>query len=203
MSDIQSTDQLLGGHWVEVLKGNTLAYSHVHELLHPVLYRYAFAMLSDDALANDVVQELFIKIWFRKERLGELQNVRAFFLTALRRQALNQLRSLRRLQIIAPAEPDIEFSAEDIIIAAEQKQGLKEKLALYLNQLPKRQKEVIYLYYYEELSYDEIAGVMGINYQSVLNLMQKAIKQLRELVARIAPLGPIWLAAKIISENIF
>ncbi|UYQ92411.1 sigma-70 family RNA polymerase sigma factor [Chitinophaga horti] len=197
MSEIRSTDDNLRIWWEAVLGGDTLAYSHVHELLHPVLYRYAFAMLNDEALANDVVQELFIKIWFKKERIGMLQNVRAFWLTALRRQTLNQLRSLRRLQILPPSEPDIEFSTEDIIITAEQQQDLKAKIARYLNELPKRQKEIIYLYYYEELSYDEIAGVMDINYQSVLNLMQKALKQLRELVSHLPLLGPVWLAAKI------
>jgi RNA polymerase sigma factor (sigma-70 family) len=198
MSEIRSTDENLRIWWEAVLNGDTMAYSHVHELLHPVLYRYAFAMLNDGALASDVLQELFIKIWFRKEKIGALQNVRAFFLTALRRQTLNQLRSLRRLQILPPSEPDIEFSAEDIIVAAEQQQDIREKLARYLNELPKRQKEVIYLYYYEELSYEEIADVMEINYQSVLNVMQKALKQLRELISPFSLLGPVWLAARII-----
>ncbi|WP_295127473.1 RNA polymerase sigma factor [uncultured Chitinophaga sp.] len=198
MSEIRSTDEILRSWWEAVLNGDTQAYAHVHELLHPVLYRYAFAMLNDDALANDVVQDLFIKIWFRRERIGMLQSVKAYFLISLRRQTLNQLRSLRRLQILAPTEPDIEFSAEDIIIEEEHKQDLRDKLARYLNELPKRQKEVVYLYYYEELSYEEIAAIMEINYQSVLNLMQKAIKQLRGLVSQIPLLGPVWLVSTII-----
>jgi RNA polymerase sigma factor (sigma-70 family) len=198
MSEIRSTDEILSSRWGAVLNGDTQAYAHVHELLHPVLYRYAFAMLNDDALANDVVQDLFIKMWFRKDRIGMLKSVKAYFLTALRRQTLNQLRSLRRLQILTPAEPDIEFSAEDIIIEEEHKQDLRNKLARYLNELPKRQKEVVYLYYYEELSYEEISAIMEINYQSVLNLMQKAIKQLRGLVSQIPLLGPVWLISTII-----
>ncbi|MCK7558088.1 RNA polymerase sigma factor [Chitinophaga sedimenti] len=109
MSEILSTDDNLRIWWEAVLNGDTMAYSHVHELLHPVLYRYAFAMLNDEALAGDVLRELFIKIWFRKEKIGVLQNVRAFFLTALRRQALNQLRSLRRLQILLPPNPTLNF----------------------------------------------------------------------------------------------
>jgi len=188
MSATLNQDELLRRYWEEVLQGDTRAYAQVHELLHPVLYRYAGAMLNDEELAADVIQELFIKLWFKKERIGPLQHVRAFFFTALRRQALNQLRSLRHLQIIVPGEPDIAFSPEDIIIEEEQESAQRDKIVAYLASLPKRQREVIYLRYYEALSYQEVATVMGINYQSVINLSHKGILQLRRLMGYISVL---------------
>jgi RNA polymerase sigma factor (sigma-70 family) len=193
MSDIHDQEALLNSYWKEVQQGDARAYSRLHEQLHPLLYRYAWAMLNDGELAADVIQDLFIKLWFRKERTGAIRNVKAFFLTALRRQTLNQLRSLKRLHITVPQEPDIVFSAEDIIIEEERHAGRREKISGYLNQLPKRQKEVIYLYFYEGLSYDEVAAVMNINYQSAVNLAHKAIKQLRGSIGGM-PCWPLFLA---------
>lgn len=178
----------LTGHWTAVRAGDSRAYAHIHGQLHPVLYRYAFVMLGDEDLAQDVVQELFIRIWHKKENIGELQNVRAYFFTALRRSALNQLRGLRTLQILPPSEPDIEFSPEDIVIGQEEEAALRVRLSHYLNQLPKRQKEVIFLRFYEELSYAEVADIMKVNYQSVVNLAHKAITQLRALMGK----TPLW-----------
>lgn len=188
MPDTYDQGNDLTGYWSNVLQGDTRAYARIHGQLHPVLYRYALAMLGSGELAEDAVQEVFIRIWYKKERIGELKSVRAFFFTAIRRQALNQLRGLRNLQILTANEPDIEFSPEDILIEQEDQEEKKARISQYLNQLPRRQREVIYLRFYEELSYTEIADIMQVNYQSVINLAHKAITQLRGWMGNI----PLW-----------
>jgi RNA polymerase sigma factor (sigma-70 family) len=65
------------------------------------------------------------------------------------------------------------------VVRSEEYLSLQNKITALLNELPKRQKEVIYLHYFEEMDYNQIAAVMGINYQSVLNLTQKALQKLR------------------------
>lgn len=188
MPDAYEQGEDLTSSWHTVLQGDARAYARIHGQLHPVLYRYALAMLGNEDVAQDAVQEVFIRIWYKKETIGQLQNVRAFFFTALRRQALNQLRGLRSLQILPGTEPDIEFSPEDIIIEQEHATERQLKISQYLNQLPRRQKEVIYLRFYEELSYTEIAEIMKVNYQSVINLAHKALTQLRSMMGQI----PLW-----------
>lgn len=188
MPDTYDQGSDLTGYWNAVRMGDARAYAQIHGQLHPVLYRYAFVMLGDEDLAQDVVQEVFIRIWYKKENIGALQNVRAFFFTALRRRALNQLRGLRSLQILPPGEPDIEFSPEDVMIGQEEQSALQGRLSQYLNQLPKRQKEVIFLRFYEELPYTDVAAIMKVNYQSVINLAHKAITQLRTMMGQM----PLW-----------
>lgn len=77
------------------------------------------------------------------------------------------------------ARPDIDFSPEEIVVRNEETLKLQNKISELLNGLPKRQKEVIYLHYFEDMDYTQIAAIMGINYQSVLNLTQKAMHKLR------------------------
>src|SRR5580658_3815912 len=174
------TDQL-PQWWMLALEGDTNAFHSIHRELFRGLYDYALKLLQDGQLADDAVQELFVKVWVKRGVIGPLQKVKPYFFTALRRQVLNQLRNrqLREMRIGGLPRPDIDFSPEEIFVRNEEYLSLQAKIADLLNELPKRQKEVIYLHYFEEMDYTQIAGVMGINYQSVLNLTQKALRKLR------------------------
>jgi RNA polymerase sigma-70 factor (ECF subfamily) len=137
--------------------------------------------LQDREQAGDAVQDLFVRIWVRRGQIGIVKKVKPYFFTALRRQVLNQMRNRRQreLQIGGLPRPDIEFSPEEIVVRNEEYENLQHKIAAMLNKLPRRQKEVIYLRYFEEMDNTQIAEVMGIHYQSVLNLTQKAMQKLR------------------------
>jgi RNA polymerase sigma factor (sigma-70 family) len=168
--------------WSGALEGDTEAFRAIHQELFKGLYNYALKLLQDSELANDAVQDLFVKVWVRRASIGQVRKIKPYFFTALRRQALNQLRDsqLRELQIGRLPRPDIDFSPEEIVVRNEEYANLQNKIAVLLNELPQRQKEVIYLRYFEEMDYTQIAEVMGIHYQSVLNLTQKALQKLRQ-----------------------
>lgn len=174
------TDQL-SNWWLRALEGDTVAFHSIHAELFEGLYVYAVKLLKDEQLADDAVQELFVRIWVKRGVIGPLQKVKPYFFTALRRQILNQLRNrhLRELRLGALPKPEIDFSPEEIVVRQEEYQSLQAKIAAVLNELPRRQREVIYLHYFEGMDYTQIAAVMGINYQSVLNLTQKALRKLR------------------------
>ena len=71
------------------------------------------------------------------------------------------------------------FSHEDFIIDHENYAEGTYKLMECVNSLPNRQKEAIFLKYYEGLTYEEIENVMSLNYQSVVNLIHKGINNLK------------------------
>jgi len=193
------TDQLYDW-WLQALEGDTHAFRRIHGELFEGLYDYALKLLQDSELADDAVQELFVKIWIKRGVIGTLRKVKPYFFTALRRQILNQLRNLqlRQLRIGTLPRPDIDFSPEEIVVRNEEYLSLQTKIAALLNELPKRQKEVIYLHYFEEMEYAQIAEVMGIHYQSVLNLTQKALQKLRQanLLSVLLSLSAIYLASR-------
>src|SRR6185437_14886393 len=145
--------------WSRSLEGDTEAFRAIHRELFQGLYNYALKLLQDSELADDAVQDLFVKVWVRRTSIGRVRKVKPYFFTALRRQALNQLRDshLRDLQIGALPRPDIEFSPEEIVVRNEEYEHLQNKIAALLNELPERQKEVIYLRYFEEMDYNQIA----------------------------------------------
>jgi RNA polymerase sigma-70 factor (ECF subfamily) len=168
-------------YWAGVLVNDNEAFKKIHSVLFNGLYNYALKFLNDEALAEDAVQELFVKIWVKRSSIGSITHVKSYFFTTLRRQMLNQLRNLKlkQLKIRTYNYPDIEFSREEIIIKEEHDAWLHQKIHELLNQLPARQREVVYLRYFENMSTTEITTVMKINYQSVQNLLQKAFEKLR------------------------
>jgi len=181
MESMQTENEQLQNWWQSCLSGNTAALAAIHETLFEALYHYALKLLNDEALADDAVQELFIKIWDRRVSIGKIEKVKPYFFTVLRRQILNQLRNsrLREIKITEVLEPEIEFSQEEIIIQKEADSGLKEKILQVLNTLPERQREVIYLHFFEDMSLAQVAEVMTIHYQSVQNLKQRALQNMR------------------------
>jgi RNA polymerase sigma-70 factor (ECF subfamily) len=180
MSSTPNT-QHLAAWWQQAREGDTQAFEKIHRELFSALYYYALKLLDDPELADDAVQELFIKIWVKRAAIGELEKVKAYFFTALRRQVLNQLRNLRlrELHISRLLQTDISFSPEEIVVNREEADDLRNRLLQLLNSLPARQREAIYLHYFENMDYQQVAAIMGVNYQSVLNLVHKAMQKLR------------------------
>jgi RNA polymerase sigma factor (sigma-70 family) len=74
----------------------------------------------------------------------------------------------------------LEFSIEDIIVEKQLAEEKAVKLRQIIDQLPVRQKEVIYLIYYQQLDHQQVAEVMNINRQSVYNLLHESIRKIRE-----------------------
>jgi RNA polymerase sigma factor (sigma-70 family) len=171
--------------WAKASGGDHNAYALLHASLYPGLYQYLFKIVKDEDIAADLLQELFVKLWQKRNRVGVLRNVKAYFFTAARSMAINYFRQVKsqsiRIENYTPVEMD--FSAEDIIISAENDTNLKSVMTNALNTLPARQREIIYLKYYEEMDYQKIAEVTGIQYQSVINHVFRALQTLRTAFA--------------------
>jgi RNA polymerase sigma-70 factor (ECF subfamily) len=181
MNELQPDNEILRTWWQQSMDNDTVSFGYIHTALFAGLYNYAAKLLNDDELANDAIQDLFIRIWNKRTSIGEIQKIKSFFYTSLRRQVFNQLRDLklRNLKISLITQPDIEFTQEEILIKNEIDAGLKEKILHLLNTLPKRQREVIYLHYFENMSLSQVAVIMDINHQSVMNLKQRALQSMR------------------------
>lgn len=172
----------LRAQWQAFLLGDEQAFAELHKMLFAMLYNYALKMqFGDESLSDDSVQELFIKLWTKRAKLPEVKSVKAYMMTSLRRQILNNIRNrqLQQLKVRVSRQPDIEFSHDEIVMKKEEDSSLHNKVLELLNTLPKRQKEVIYLHYFAGMDHNQIAAVMSINYQSVSNFKQKALEKMR------------------------
>lgn len=148
------------------------------------LLNYGFKFVKDEAFVKDCIQEVFIDLWHSRQRVAEPTHVRAYLLVSLRRKIARNRRSLR-LGGDSPALSEeytfsIEFSPEWWMIKEETLARKAQMISEMLNALPPRQREVIYLKYYQDLSREEISAMLNITPQTVSNLLQMAYSQLRK-----------------------
>ena len=167
--------------WNQVCAGEQKAYALLHHELYPGLFVYIRSILKDEDMANDLVQDLFIKLWVKKETIGKIENVKAYFYRTARSLSINLLRSLKMQQsrLTGFTDSEIQFSSEYLIIAEENNIALKKAVQQALNKLPSKQREIIYLSFFECLNYTQIVEITGIKYQSVVNHIYRAVRQLR------------------------
>lgn len=168
--------------WQRFLAGNTQAFSVIFLKYHPQLLHYGIKLCGDESLAEECIQDLFCDLFEHKNSLSEIRQVKAYIFVSYRRRILRMQQGQRLTFLngnILP-ETDIQFSQEELIIDQERLHSKQKKLGEMLNELPARQREVVYLKYYHELETDEIATAMNISHQGVLNALYKAFKKLRE-----------------------
>lgn len=172
-------------YWQQLQGGGELGLKKLIERYFNTLQNYGYKFIRDEDFVKDCVQEVFIEIWSRRSRLSTPESVRAYLLGSVRKRVLREgfRQRINRDDEAADLENDltfVEFSPEWSVIEQESLAETTQRISDSLNQLPKRQREVIYLRYYQNLDRDEIAEIMGVNPQSVSNLLQAAFKTFRE-----------------------
>jgi len=172
--------------WIQQLQQNDKeALASIMKLYYDSLYNYGWRFTKDDALIKDCIQEVFISLWQRREAAGSILSPKYYLLRAIKNKVLKALHKKNRtvLSNLAEDEYDFfyEFSVEQVIIEKQISEEKAEKLGKTLSHLSKRQKEIIYLKYYQHLDHGQIAELMNINRQSVYNLLHEVINKLRSL----------------------
>jgi RNA polymerase sigma factor (sigma-70 family) len=126
------------------------------------------------------LQDLFLEIWEKRETLSYIAAIKPYLFQALRNNLIRRIRRQSVFSGIRDDEVQDDISPESDWIIQETDQLTSHRLRQAIDALPKRQKEALYLKYYENLSYEEIATVMGLQRQAVANYLQYGIRKLRE-----------------------
>ena len=152
------------------------AFSRIFDRFFAPLARYARRFTDDDALACDVVQDVFLKLWEKRSSITVDVSLKAMLYTMVRNRSLNVLRG--RLQTEAALE---EAAAEP----ADSADDLQRLLYRWIDDLPERRREAFVLSRFHDLSHAEIALIMGLSERTVDTHIQLALRTLRERLDRI------------------
>jgi len=169
--------------WESFRKGDREAFATLFREHYELLFRYGSKFTTDAELLEDCIQELFIELWQAKSQ-APVHSVRAYLLKSLKYKLLKVFRKKGKfLPLQENMDNNFEWSHENFLIAAQESQEKKQRVLGALGRLSGRQKEIIYLKYYQNLSYDEVSEIMNINYQVARNLLYQAIKSLKSILA--------------------
>jgi RNA polymerase sigma factor (sigma-70 family) len=165
--------------WQGLLEGNKSDFAALYQRHAKDLFHYGYKLSSDTDIVQDAIQDLFIEIWSRRINATVVTQIKFYLFKALRYKLI---RILKKQSIrLKDHEKDVidDSAGADWAIPDLQSEQI-EKLQHCIQQLPIRQQEALNLKYYQNFSSDEIARIMEINYQSVSNLLFKALETLRK-----------------------
>ncbi|CAN5733612.1 sigma-70 family RNA polymerase sigma factor [soil metagenome] len=174
--------------WVEFKVGSQEAYRELYDRFFDLLFRYGRKITPDRALVKDTIQDLFVELWKSRENLSTPASPRHYLLKALRGKLARTIRQGHRVlylnDLTGEYYREIINSYETELVQLQLSEEQKQCLVEALQQLTNRQREVIFLRFYQDLSYEEIAGIMDIGTDSLYNLVSKAIDRLRGSLKR-------------------
>lgn len=143
------------------------------------LCSYAFSFLKDEESCEDIVQDIFIKIWLNRQDLIGSEQLKFYVFSAVRNNCLTRLQKNKKYRVV---EMNDEDEVEEIIIKLDpedEKTNPTELIAKALDRLPPKCREVFLLSRIGNLTYLQIADNLGISIKTVENQMGKALKILR------------------------
>jgi len=182
MNESHSTDDL--AIWTQgVHAGDERAFRALFDALYHPLLRFAGSLVRDPAAAEDLVQDAFVRLWDRRERLDVTQSLRAYLFRSVRNLAFNHRRDDQTHQrLLGDAALDDEGvvprrgPTPDQVATG---QELERQLAGWLDALPPRQREALRLSRMEGLSHAEVAEAMGCAPRTVNNHLVAALATLK------------------------
>ena len=138
--------------------------------------------MAPPAVVEDCIQELFAELW-QKKSAKKVTSVKAYLMQAMKFKIYRHFRDdTKEVSVSEEEDGPFELSHDNFLIDREDQKEKLSKVLQALNDLPARQKEIIYLKIYKGLTYDEVTDVMNLNYQSVRNLFSQALKSFRQMM---------------------
>ena len=177
--------------WYAFRQGDQTAFQQLYRLYARDLLNYGHKVTSDVPLIEDSIHDLFIELWQSRNNLSDTDSIRFYLFRSLRNK-ITKTRS-RDLFFQASAIDEVPMPVDDFIIEnnlieGEETLQLHQQLRKSFALLTPRQQEALDLRFYQHFSNEEIAQIMGVNYQSACRFIYAALKTLREVV-RILSVG--------------
>lgn len=173
--------------WNLFKSGDNLAFKYIYETYFDRLYNYGHQFTKNTELVEDTLQDLFIELYNRSSNLSSVDKILPYLYTAFRRKIIRYRDKMGKFTILDSVESfSVDSNVEDLIIENETNWEQEVVLRDALSRLTEKNREILYLFYYENLSYSEIKEIIGFeNVKSVRNLLYKSINVLKKGVEAI------------------
>lgn len=170
-------------YWDRLRESDATALEWIYNRYFSVLYNYGRKISSDEKALEDGIHDLFVDLWRFRSNLSSTTSVRFYLYRSLRRRIVRNENGKDRFVDDALIYEGLLHSVpclEDDIIEQETKDHRVAYLKKMLNDLSPRQYEAMVLRFYDEMSFQEIGGILNVNEQSARNLVQRGLTQLKQ-----------------------
>ena len=189
--------------WNQVVdEGSRSALGVLYQKYYNLLFNFGLKYCNDDEFVKDCIHDLFVKICV-SDNLSQTQYVRSYLLTAMKNLLIDRMLSQHITEDIDSLSFNLDIADDSIaeIFERENEVELGKRVMAAVNKLPNIQREAIYLHYIKGLSHKEIAAMMNVNPQSSMNLVSRALANLRK---QLSPVDFLLLVALLsVSSSIY
>ena len=182
MSDTTNDELLLRA----VAMGNAEALEQLYVRYWQQLFTAAYNVLKNKAICEDIVQEAFMQLWQRREKLAVQTSLQAYLFSVIRYSVFKHIKKEQsNSQVFQHLPERLHYiTPEDIVI----EKNIRSHLAVIVNGLPEKCREIYLLSREEQLSHHEIASRLNISTKTVENHITVALKKIRFGMARMTGL---------------
>jgi RNA polymerase sigma factor (sigma-70 family) len=167
--------------WKTFTEGDETAFEQLFKRYYSILFQYGRKFSLDTEFVKDAIQELFTELWQRRTFLSHTPSVRNYLYKSLRRKMLRLSTNHPENQELTDEvnQFTVTLSPEQVFLDDEFSDLQRQQMTHWLSYLTPRQREAIYLRFYHDMDYDEIASVMTVSNHAARNLIYEALKLLR------------------------
>jgi len=159
--------------------GDAYAYTEIYDRYKALLYRHAYKKLGDAAEAGDVMQDIFLMLWNKREYLREGENLSGYLYTAVRNKILNIFAQKKVRSHYEDSVLQYSLHHEAVTDHLVREHELAERIAKEIDELPEKMREIFVLSRHQYLKNKEIAELLGLSEHTVATQLKRALKQLR------------------------
>lgn len=158
------------------------AYEKLYGLLFDGLFRFSNSLVKSNEAAEEIVSDVFIKIWQLRHRLTEIDNLKVYCYTIAKNFSLNYITRHFKNPAVSLEELDVHAiiavpTPEELCISSEKVKEIKQAI----NQLPPQCRIIFQLVKEDGLKYKEVAAILDISVLTVRNQLAIAIKKLADI----------------------
>lgn len=158
-------------------EGEEIAFDKLFRIYFGPLTFYAHRYLKDQQLAEDIVQDCFVKLWQRRKKLAHVHSIKSYLYRCVYTQVIDTIKSSRGKLMSITADA-VEDPADETVVEVE----LLARIMAVMEELPARMKEVLRMYYLENKTLAEIGQEIGIDPETARSHRYRAIQLVRKTI---------------------
>lgn len=166
---------------LKVSAGDERAFCALFDQYHRLLATHIMRITRSQELTEEIVQDVFLKIWMSRETLSEIHDLRAYLYTVSKNHALNGLKKAAKERVILN-DKDLEFAEKSFSVSEPEEPDHYDLIDEAIDRLPPRQQKVYLLSRHERKKYSEIADMLGLSRETVKKYLQLATESISAYV---------------------
>ena len=159
------------------------SFKHLFDLFAGRLYQFSFSFVKSKSVAEEVVSDVFLKVWINRTELVNIQNIKAYLFKSTYNTSLNYLDEMKRKNAVSLDDLEVDLGVDLICPETELiNKELKSIIEQSIEDLPPRCKMIYKLAKVEQMKYKDIGELLDISVKTINHQLSIALKKIGETI---------------------